>query len=85
MKIKKKKKYPELNALKGLIREKGTSYRKVSNEIGIAVNTLSDKINGFYPINLEEVEKIAKVLSIPDSEIVKYFFPNMMRNATKTA
>ncbi|MDA8227173.1 MAG: hypothetical protein M0T74_05610 [Desulfitobacterium hafniense] len=54
----KRRKYSELNSLKGRIREKNTSYRKLSEGIGMAVNTLSDKINGFYAMSIPEAEAI---------------------------
>lgn len=72
---KKKRKYPELAALKGRIREKGTSYRKIADELGIAVNTLSDKINGFYAISGPEMEQIASILDINPEDIAIFFMP----------
>ena len=77
--------YPVLNSLKGRIREQNTSYRKLSKEIGMATNTLSDKINGFYPMSIPEAEAIALTLEILPSEMDKYFFPSMLRNSTNTA
>jgi len=73
------------NLLKGRIREKNTSYRKLSEGIGIAVNTLSDKINGFYAMSIPEAEAIALFLEISPKELDKYFFSPMMRNSSKTA
>lgn len=81
----KRRKYIELNSLKGRIREQNTSYRKLSESIGIAVNTLSDKINGFYAMSIPEAEAIAVFLDIPPNEMDKYFFPAMLRNSAKTA
>lgn len=81
----KRRKYPELNALKGRIREQNTSYRKLSEGIGIATNTLSDKINGFYAMSIPEAEAIGAFLDIPASEMYKYFFPSMLRNSSKSA
>lgn len=72
---KKKRKYPELKALKGKIREKGTSYRKLALKLGIATNTLSDKINGFYPFIGPEMEIIADELDIEPASIVVFFMP----------
>jgi len=81
----KRRKYPELNSLKGRITEQGTSYRKLASGIGIAVNTLSDKINGFYAMSIPEAEAIAVFLDIPPREMDKYFFPDMLRNSSKSA
>jgi len=82
---KKIRRYYELSALKGLIREKGLSYRKISDSISIGVNTLCDKINGYYIMTADDIENICKELDIIPQDIPKYFFPNMLRNATKTA
>jgi|GEM_PF-2630029 transcriptional regulator with XRE-family HTH domain len=73
---KKIKRYPELNALKGLIRERGSSYREVAREIGIEINTLSDKINGFQAISVPEIEKISLFLDIDPKDVVKFFMPS---------
>ena len=81
----KHRKYSELNLLKGRIRERNTSYRELSEGIGIAVNTLSDKINGFYAMSIPEAEAIALFLEIPPKELDKYFFSPMLRNSSKTA
>lgn len=82
---KKIKRYPELTAIKGRIREKGTSYRELARNINISLNTLSDKINGFYAMELSEAEKIAEYLDIHPLEMTKYFFPKMMSNAKNSA
>jgi transcriptional regulator with XRE-family HTH domain len=71
----KKRKYPELTALKGRIREKKTSYRKLASDMGIGLNTLSDKINGFYAINGPEMEQMATILEIEPRDIATYFMP----------
>jgi len=81
----KRRKYPELNFLKGRIREQKTSYRKLSLEIGMAVNTLSDKINGFYAMSIPEAEAIAVFLEIPPKELDKYFFSPVLRNSAISA
>jgi lambda repressor-like predicted transcriptional regulator len=73
--------YPELSALKGRIREKKTSYRKLSENIGCSSNTLYLMLNGYYAPDGEYVEKIASELEIDPNEVVRYFFPRMLRNA----
>jgi len=81
----KKRKYPELTALKGRIREKKTSYRKLAIELNIAVNTLSDKINGFYPVTGPEIERLATVLDISPKDIAIYFMPSYCKTHQETA
>ncbi|WP_201800589.1 helix-turn-helix domain-containing protein [Defluviitalea raffinosedens] len=79
----KNKKHPELVALKGKIREQKQSYRTLGKEIGMSVDALNNKINGYSIFNLDEVNKIVEALHIDPSEILKIFFPEMLRNATK--
>lgn len=82
---KKSKKYAELNALKGRIREKGTSYRELAGELGIGANTLSDKINGFYPFNTSEMEALASLLDISPGDVVRFFMPSYCKTQRDTA
>lgn len=76
------KKYHELSALKGRIREKGSSYRKLAKTICMGLNTLCEKVNGYYAMTAEDIEKICEELDILPQDIPKYFFPSMLRNAT---
>lgn len=66
-------KYPVLRKIKGRIKEKGETYRSVSNKTGIPLNTLSNKINGYYLFDLNEAAEICVVLDIPGEEIVNFF------------
>lgn len=81
MKSKKKKKYPTLNALKGKITESESNYRDLALRIGMSPSTLSDKLNGYSVFDTVEVDKIVHELRIDHSEIVKFFFPLILRNA----
>lgn len=71
----KKKKYPELTALKGRIREKKTSYKQLAADLRIGPNTLSAKINGFYAISGPEMEQLATSLDIEPRDITRFFMP----------
>jgi lambda repressor-like predicted transcriptional regulator len=82
---KKKRKYPELTALKGRIREKKTSYRKLASELGMGLNTLSNKVNGFYPFNGAEMEKIAEILEIEPKDIASFFMPTYCKTHQRSA
>jgi hypothetical protein len=79
--LKKKPTFPELSALKGRIREKKSSYRLLSVQIGCSPDTLYRMLNGYAAPGTDDVEKIATELDIDPAEIVKYFFPRMLRNA----
>lgn len=70
----KNKKYKELFKLKGLMREKKISYKKLAKLIGINITTFSDKINGYSAFTLIEVNKIVNILEIEIEKIPEYFF-----------
>ncbi|WP_321024973.1 helix-turn-helix domain-containing protein [Eisenbergiella porci] len=82
----KTQRYPVLCELKGLIRSKGKTYRSLSKETGISVDALNNKLNGYSPIDSDDVEILVNALEIDPStnEIVRFFLPNMLRNATET-
>lgn len=46
--MKKIQKYPVLQELKGLIRSQGKSYRSLSKETGISVDSLNNKLQSRY-------------------------------------
>lgn len=82
---KKIKRYEELKALKGKMRSEGFTYRKLSEETGISVDAINNKLNGYSVMDADDVELMAKALNIPANEILLYFFPQMLRNAAKEA
>lgn len=79
----KKRNYEVLNALKGKIREENENYRSLSKETGISVNALNNKLNGYSVFDMREVSIMVEKLNIQPNDIIKYFFPQMLRNATK--
>ena len=77
----KKRNYEILNALKGKIREENKKYRSLSKETGISVNALNNKLNGYSVFDMREVSIMVEKLNIQPNDIIKYFFPQMLRNA----
>lgn len=77
----KKRNYEILNALKGKIREENKNYRSLSKETGISVNALNNKLNGYSVFDMKEVSVMVEKLNIKPNEIIRYFFPQMLRNA----
>lgn len=73
----------ELAALKGLMRQNKVTYRALAKDIGMSLNALNSKLNGHTSFNLDEAAKIIDHLDIDKDDIIKYFFPSMLRNATK--
>lgn len=82
---KKKRRYPELTALKGRIREKKTSYRKLAAGMGISLNALCDKINGFHAMSGPEMETIATILEINPKDVAYFFLPTYCETHHKPA
>lgn len=60
--------------LRGKIREVCKSEKAFAHELGISNATVSLKLNGKAQWNMSEVRKSCIILSIPYSEIDKYFF-----------
>lgn len=83
--MKKRQRYPVLYELKGLIRSQGKTYRSLSEETGMSVDSLNNKLNGYSPVDSDDVEILVLALGIkPDTEnIVKFFLPNLLRNASE--
>ena len=82
---KKVKRYEELKALKGKMRSEGFTYRKLSEETGISVDAINNKLNGYSVMDADDVELMVKALNIPANEILLYFFPRTLRNAANEA
>jgi transcriptional regulator with XRE-family HTH domain len=77
----KQRKYQELKALKGLMREKAFTYRGLAVEMKVSVNALNNKINGYSAMNAEEIMKLVDILAISPNDVNKYFFPGLLRKA----
>lgn len=62
------------NKIKGRIVELGMTYKDVAAELGLALPTISQKINNVRPMYLHEAEKLAKLLCIKAEDFTTYFF-----------
>lgn len=58
----------------GRMRELGITQKCVSDHLGLAASTVSQKINGVRPMSLDEAEKLAALIQIRPSEFGTYFF-----------
>lgn len=81
----KKRNYEVLNALKGKIKEENENYRSLSEKTGISLNALNNKLNGYSVFNMQEVSVIVEKLNIEPNDIIKYFFPQLLRNVTRAS
>ena len=76
------RKYPELNKLKGKFRELGLSYRKISDDTGIPLNRLNDKLNGYSQVGLDEALLLCEEAKISFDEIPIYFAISVAKRNT---
>lgn len=63
-----------VNKVRGRLAELNLTQKDVANALGIAAPTASQKLNRVRPMDLDEAEKLAKLLQIQDSEFREYFF-----------
>lgn len=62
------------NKVKGRLVELGLTQKDGADCIGVAQPTFSQKINNIRPMDLDEAEKLARLLDIPVGEYGIYFF-----------
>lgn len=62
------------NRVKARIVERGLTYRKVAEDMGINYTTLSLKLRNKRDIYLTEVSKLCKILGIHTKEELLYYF-----------
>lgn len=60
--------------IKARMKEKDITQKEIADAIGIAAPTVSQKINGIRPMDLDEARIIAEKLEIDSSDFGKYFF-----------
>jgi len=77
----KHRKYEELVELKCLFMLKKLNYRNISSGISLSLNAFNDKINGYSIFTTDEVARLVEYAKIDPNDIVRYFFPSMLRNA----
>jgi len=65
---------PNTQLLKERMREKEITQKDVAEALGIAAPTVSQKINGVRPIDLDEARALAMLLGIESGEFGRYFF-----------
>lgn len=60
--------------VRGRMAERRITQRDVAIALGLAPGTVSQKLNRVRPMNLDEAEKLATLLSISDAEFGEFFF-----------
>ncbi len=63
-----------LNALKGKLTEKETTYSTCANVLGISTATFCDKMNGKTKFYVEEANALSDFLGLSNTERISIFF-----------
>lgn len=62
------------NKIKGRMAELQLTQKDVAASLGLAQPTINQKINNIRPTDLDEAEKLAELLKIPEEDFAIYFF-----------
>lgn len=62
------------NKIKARIVELGKNQGEIAEEMKMAQPTLSQKLNNLRAMDLDEAEKLSKILCIPEDHFCDYFF-----------
>ena len=60
--------------IRGRMAECGITQKDVAAALGIATSTVSQKLNRVRPMDLDEAEKLARLLGLDDNQFAEYFF-----------
>lgn len=63
-----------VDKVRGRMAELRLSQKDVAECLGLALPTVSQKLNRIRPMNLDEAEKLANLLQLTDSQFGEYFF-----------
>lgn len=62
------------NKLKGRMAELQITQKDIAKSLGLAQPTVNQKINNIRPMDLNEAEKLSKLLHIKPEDFAVYFF-----------
>lgn len=65
-----------VDKVRGRMAELRITQKDVANALGLAVPTISQKLNRVRPMDLDEAEKLAALLQLQDEDFGEYFFAN---------
>lgn len=60
--------------VRGRMAELNLTQKDVAKALDIAASTASQKLNRVRPLDLDEAEKLAKLLGLKDEQFAEYFF-----------
>lgn len=65
-----------VDKVRGRMAELRLTQKDVADVLGLAVPTVSQKLNRVRPMDLDEAEKLAALLHIQNEDFGEYFFAN---------
>ena len=72
----KKRKYTELSELKECLKKKNCSYKKLSDELGISIDAVNNKLNGYTLLNINEMKRMVMLFDMNPGDINRLFITN---------
>ena len=62
-----------MRELKKFLKKKNISYKKLSDELGISIDAINNKLNGYTLLNINEMKHMVKLFNMEPVDINKYF------------
>ncbi len=69
----KKRKYAELRELKKFLKKKNFSYKRLSDELGISIDAINNKLNGYTLLNINEMKSMVTLFNMQPTDIKRFF------------
>ena len=60
------------------IDESGIKYKIIAEKLGISIKTLYNKMNGVTDFSVTEARKLKEILSLSESDCMRFFFANRL-------
>ncbi len=72
-KERKRHKYGEMKNLKKFLKRKNVSYRDLADILGISLDAVNNKLNGYTPMTVSEMNAVVDELDMKMSEVFECF------------
>lgn len=70
----KRRKFSEKTEIKKFLKRRCISYRKLAQLMGVAVDSINAKLNGYTDFTLEEIADFSLFFDLSESDINRLFF-----------
>lgn len=71
--ILKERKYFELKELKKFLKRRNISYKRLSDELGISIDAVNNKLNRYTSLNICEMNQMVMLFNMKPSDISRFF------------